>query len=149
MCFTIKQPQSKEEFKHYYHLRWLLLRAPWNQPEGSEVDDIEDQCFHLIAVNENNKVIAVARLQFNSNAEAQIRYMAVAREHEKKGIGRELINAMEKYAQNSSCKKIVLHAREPAIAFYQKLGYKVIEKSYLLFDEIQHFKMIKELDIII
>ena len=149
MCFTIKQPQNKEEFKHYYQLRWQLLRAPWNQPEGSEVDAIEDQCFHVMAADETNKVIAVARLQFNSNSEAQIRYMAVARDHEKKGIGRELVNAMEKYAQKSSCKKIVLHARAPAIGFYQKLGYKVIEKSYLLFDEIQHFKMIKELDIII
>ena len=145
MCFTIKQPQTEAEFKHYYHLRWLLLRAPWNQAEGSEVDDIEDQCFHVMAVDEINNVIAVARLQFNSNSEAQIRYMAVAREHEKKGIGRELVNAMEQHAQNSSCKKIVLHAREPATGFYQKLGYKVIEKSYLLFDEIQHFRMIKEL----
>ena len=145
MCFTIKQPQTEAEFKHYYHLRWLLLRAPWNQAEGSEVDDIEDPCFHVMAVDEINNVIAVARLQFNSNTEAQIRYMAVAREHERKGIGRELVNAMEQHALNSSCKKIILHAREPAIGFYQKLGYKVIEKSYLLFDEIQHFRMIKQL----
>ena len=145
MSFVISQPDTEKEYEQYYHLRWQLLRAPWNQAEGSEVDDIEDQCFHVMAVDEINNVIAVARLQFNSNTEAQIRYMAVAREHERKGIGRELINVMEQYAQNSSCKKIVLHAREPAIGFYQKLGYKVIEKSYLLFDEIQHFRMIKEL----
>jgi len=145
MCFTIKQPQTEAEFKHYYHLRWQLLRAPWNQPQGSEVDDIEDQCFHIMAVDEKNNVIAVARLQFNLNSEAQIRYMAVAKEHERKGIGGELIRLMEQSAQYSSCKKIVLHAREPAIGFYQKLGYQVIEKSYLLFDEIQHFRMIKVL----
>ena len=145
MCFTIKQPETEAEFKHYYHLRWQLLRAPWSQPEGSEVDDIEDQCFHVMAIDEKHNVIAVARLQFNLNTEAQIRYMAVAKEHERKGIGGELINVMEQYAQNSSIKIIVLHAREPAIGFYQKLGYKVIEKSYLLFDEIQHFRMIKEL----
>ncbi len=149
MCFTIKQPQTEAEFKHYYHLRWLLLRAPWNQAEGSEVDNIEDQCFHVMAVDEINNVIAVARLQFNSISEAQIRYMGVAREHERKGIGRKLVNAMEQHALNSSCKKIILHAREPAIGFYQKLGYKVIEKSYLLFDEIQHFRMIKDLQTII
>ncbi len=145
MSFVISQPDTEKEYEQYYHLRWQLLRAPWNQPEGSEVDDIEDQCFHVMAVDEINNVIAVARLQFNSNSEAQIRYMGVAREHEKKGIGRELVNAMEQHALNSSCKKIVLHAREPAIGFYQKLGYKVIEKSYLLFDEIQHFRMIKQL----
>ena len=149
MCFTIKQPQTKAEFKHYYHLRWLLLRAPWNQAEGSEVDAIEDQCFHVMAVDEINNVIAVARLQFNSNTEAQIRYMAVAREYERQGIGRELIKAMEQHAKKSSHKNIVLDAREPAVNFYKKLGYSVIEKSYLLFGEIQHFRMIKELETII
>ncbi len=90
-------------------------------------------------------VAGVARLQFNSKHEAQIRYMAVAREQERKGIGRELVKALEQHAQDSSCKTIVLDAREPAIGFYQKLGYKVVEESYLLFDEIQHFRMIKQL----
>ena len=145
MSFVISQPDTEKEYKQYYHLRWLLLRAPWNQAEGSEVDDIEDQCFHVMAVDELNNVIAVARLQFNSNTEAQIRYMAVAREYERQGIGRELIKAMEQRAKKSSHKNIVLDAREPAVNFYKKLGYSVIGKSYLLFDEIQHFRMIKEL----
>jgi predicted GNAT family N-acyltransferase len=145
VCFTIKQPETEEAFKHYYHLRWQLLRSPWNQPEGSEVDDMEDLCFHLMAVNNSNKIIAVARLQLNSDNEAQIRYMAVAKQYQVKGIGRELVKEMEQRVQNSSCKNIVLDARESAVGFYQKLGYRIVEKSYLLFDEIQHFRMIKEL----
>ena len=145
VCFKIKQPETEAEFKRYYHLRWKLLRAPWNQAEGSEVDDIEDQSFHLMAVSENNDVIGVARLQFNTNDEAQIRYMGVTKEYERKGIGRELVSAMETHAINSGCKKIVLNAREAAVDFYKKLDYKVIEKSYLLFDEIQHFQMQKRI----
>jgi predicted GNAT family N-acyltransferase len=149
MDFCIKQPETEEEFKHYYQLRWKLLRAPWKQPQGSEVDELEDRCFHSMAITMNaddkNKVIGVARLQFNSESEAQIRYMAVAKEYERNGIGRELMNVMEQQAESSSCKKIVLDAREPAVAFYQKLGYKLIQKSYLLFGEIQHFRMQKEL----
>ncbi len=143
MSFEIKQPKTEDEFKRYYQLRWQLLRAPWNQPEGSEVDDIEDRCFHLMAVDDNNEVIAVARLQFNSDDEAQIRYMAVAGAYERQGVGRELIKSMEAYAGESAHRKIVLDAREPAVGFYQKLGYTVIEKSYLLFDEIQHYRMMK------
>lgn len=150
MPFEIKQPETEEEFKRYYHLRWKILRAPWRQPEGSEVDNMEDSCFHFMAVDTGceakNKVIAIARLQFNSNAEAQIRYMAVTRSHERKGIGSKLVNTIERRAQNASCKNIVLDAREPAIGFYQKLGYRVISKSYLLFNEIQHFRMAKQLE---
>jgi predicted GNAT family N-acyltransferase len=141
----IIQPKTENEFKSYYQLRWDLLRAPWNQPEGSEIDDIEDQCFHLMAVDDDSKVIAVARLQFNSESEAQVRYMAVAEPYQRQGIGRRLIETMEKHATASACKKIVLDAREPAVGFYQRLGYCIDEKSYLLFEQIQHFRMSKAL----
>lgn len=40
---------------------------------------------------------------------------------------------------------IVLNARENAIKFYEKNGYHIIEKSYLLFGKIQHYKMIKRI----
>ena len=145
MPFKIIQPKTEDEFKSYFKLRWKLLRAPWNQPEGSEIDEIEEQCFHLMAVEEGSNVIGVARLQFNSESEAQIRYMAVARSHERQGIGRELINALENHAATTAHSKIVLDAREPAVRFYQKSGYQILEKSYLLFDEIQHFRMSKTL----
>lgn len=145
MRFKIQQPSSKEEFKHYYHLRWKILRAPWSQPEGSEVDDIEDQCFHVMAVSSDNKVVGVARLQFNSKIESQIRYMAVAKDSERQGIGQALVNAIEQHAKSQSCRTIMLDAREPAVDFYKKLGYKVIKKTYLLFDLIQHFQMVKEI----
>ena len=145
MPFKIIQPKTEDDFKSYFQLRWKLLRAPWNQPEGSEIDEIEKQCFHLMAVDESGNIIGVARLQFNSETEAQIRYMAVARSHERQGVGRELINALEKHAATTAHSMIVLDAREPAVRFYQKSGYQILEKSYLLFDEIQHFRMSKTL----
>ena len=143
MPFQIKQPVTEEEFKDYFHLRWKLLRAPWNQPEGSETDDIEDQCFHLMAVDAKKKVIGIARLQFNSAIEAQIRYMAIASAFERKGIGRELVNTLEQQAKSTSHKKIILDAREQAVDFYKKLGYEITGESYLLFDLIQHYRMQK------
>jgi predicted GNAT family N-acyltransferase len=143
MHYQVRQPENEEEFKRYYHFRWQLLRAPWNQPQGSEIDELEDSCFHLMALSDNKEIIGVARLQFNSSEEAQIRYMAVTKAYEGQGIGRGLITAMENHARDSAIKTIVLDAREPAVGFYKKLGYQIIDKSYLLFDEIQHFRMKK------
>ncbi len=143
--YQIKQPESEAEFKRYYHLRWQLLRAPWQQPEGSESDDIEDRCFHIMVIDDADEIIGIARLQFNSINEAQIRYMAVSPSYERQGIGRALIHALEQRAKKSSHKKIILDAREPAVDFYKKQCYQIIEKSYLLFDEIQHFRMSKTL----
>lgn len=145
MLYKIKQPVSEDEFKNYYRFRWQLLRAPWSQPQGSEVDELEEKCFHLMAVNAEDETIGVARLQFNNAAEAQIRYMAVSKSYERQGIGRKLISSMEEHARNSGIKFIVLDAREAAVSFYKKLDYEITEKSYLLFNEIQHFRMRKEL----
>ena len=153
MRFTIKQPETEEEFKHYYHLRWKILRAPWHQPEGSEIDDMEDNCFHIMAIKKNSdsnvissdEVFAVARLQPNTDKQAQIRYMAVDKAHERQGIGRQLVNTIEQHARDSGYKQISLDAREPAIGFYKKLGYQEVEKTYLLFDEIQHYQMLKNI----
>ena len=144
MDIVIKQPETPDEFKHYYALRFRILRAPWGEPEGSEIDEIENQCFHIMVTN-NIKAIGVGRLQFNSALEAQIRYMAVEKTYERNGIGRMIVDALEREAMNKKISTIVLDAREPAVGFYQKLGYSMEKKSYVLFNEIQHFRMIKQL----
>lgn len=144
MAFTLKQPESPEELKQYYRLRYRILRAPWSEPEGSEIDDIEDRCFHLMVLA-NDEVVGVGRLQYNAGDEAQIRYMAVAKEFEGNGIGRMIVNALEQEAINNKVRAVVLDAREPAVGFYRKLGYETKKKSYLLFNEIQHYRMSKTL----
>jgi GNAT superfamily N-acetyltransferase len=144
MPLIIKQPESPEEFKSYFNLRYRLLRAPWGEPEGSEVDEMENQCFHIMAMD-CQKTIAVGRLQYNSADEAQIRYMAVEKEYEGNGIGRIIVNALEQQARGRNVGTVILHAREPAVGFYQKLDYKIEKKSYVLFNEIQHYRMTKQI----
>lgn len=138
----IISPETDEDFEKYYELRWRILRKPWNQPLGSERDDNEDTSFHLMAT-ENNKILAVARLQFINDTTAQLRYMAIDNQSEGQGIGRSIVEAMETYARDNGANSIFLHARENAAGFYKKTGFKVEEKSYLLFDCIQHYRMTK------
>ena len=144
MPFIIKQPESPEEFKSYLNLRYRILRAPWGEPEGSEVDAIEDQCFHIMVINDET-VLGVGRLQYNSADEAQIRYMAVEKEYEGNGIGRMIVNTLEQQARKKNVGIVILDAREPAVGFYQTLGYKIENKSYVLFNEIQHYRMTKQI----
>lgn len=142
MNITIKQPETEKEFKAYYHLRWRVLREPWQQPRGSEKDELENESFHIMACDEN-KVVGVGRLHFNNKTEAQIRYMAVSPEHINEGIGALILKALEEKAKQGDCKTIMLDARENAVIFYKKKGYELLEKSHLLFDSIQHYKMKK------
>jgi predicted GNAT family N-acyltransferase len=145
VMFEIKIPRTQKDFDDYYDLRWRILRKPWNQPEGSEKDEFENQCHHVMVCDENKTVVGTGRLQFLYEQESQNSYMAVEPRHASQGIGKIIVNALEKHAAEKNRLSIILNAREPVVGFYEKLGYEVIERSYLLFNSIQHYKMVKTL----
>jgi predicted GNAT family N-acyltransferase len=143
---NIIQPQTPQEFEVYYLMRYTTLRKPWNQPIGSEKDEMEESSIHLMAIDEHKTALGVCRLQFNSSNEAQLRYMGVIDTARNMGIGRLLLNEAEKIAKNKSCQHLLLQARDTAIPFYEKCGYSIKEKSYLMWNQIQHFLMAKKLN---
>lgn len=141
----IRKPKSRKEWEYYYDLRYRILRQPWNQPRGSERNEGDAIAQHF-AFWENNEIIAVARLDKTEQInECQVRFVAVDENQQSRGIGKKLMLTVEKAAKEQGFQQIVLHARENALQFYQSLNYQLVEKSYLLFDEIQHYYMQKKI----
>ena len=122
-----KSPSSSEEFKEYDLFRWEILRKPIGKSIGSLKDEYEDSSYHLIGVIDN-KIIACGRLHFNSDNEAQIRYMAIDENFQRKGIGVKIIELLEAEAKKKQINKIVLNARNHVIKFYSKSGYRAVRK---------------------
>ena len=141
---TITSAATAQELEACFSLRWKVLRAPWNQPPGSERDDQEASSKHFMA-QLNGKVIGTARLQEMAVDVAQVRYMAVDAGYHGKGIGKQLLKTMEAAARQAGYKKVFLQARENAVPFYKSAGYNIIEKTFLLYHEIQHYSMEKNL----
>ncbi len=140
----IIEPSTSGELQRYYDLRWKILRAPWNQPRGSERDELEQSSHHLMAVDRKQAVIAVGRLQFNSIREAQIRYMAVDIDQQRKGVGTLLLDELEQKAAKLGAAHIVVDARESALRFYRKQGYEAEGPGHVLFNAIAHVRMRKD-----
>ncbi len=141
----IRTPETEQEWIAYYQLRYEILRAPWGQGQGSERTNDEAAHQHFAYFNTANEILGVGRLDILDNTKAQIRFMAVASNLQKTGVGRQLMQQMENIAKAAGIQTIDLHAREQAMDFYKKLGYQYIEKSHLLFSEIQHHLMSKQL----
>lgn len=139
----IKQPVSLSDWSNYYALRYEVLREPWSQPLGSEILNDEDSAIHAMIV-ENDIVLAVARLHEAEKGIGQVRCVAVATNQQGKGLGKLLMTYLEDEAKKRGFQQIVLEARENAVPFYEKIGYKITKESYLLFGEIQHYTMLKE-----
>jgi hypothetical protein len=51
--------------------------------------------------------------------------------------------ALESEALGLGYHKLILHARDYALPFYEKLGYTLVGPSYKLFDVLQHFEMFR------
>lgn len=141
----IIEPQTPREFEAYYFLRWQVLRQPWKKPEGSEKDEIERECIHAMVVDENKNPLGVCRLQYNDQNTGQLRFMGVRNDMQGKGIGKMLLEYLETKAKAAGRKTMILQARENAVKFYETSGYKIKEKTFLLWDEIQHYLMEKQL----
>ncbi len=79
-----------------------------------------------MGIDQDGNVIASGRVHFNSEDEAQIRYMAVDDKFKRQGIGSKIVTELEDYALSKQAKTMTLNAREKAISFYLSLGYSEV-----------------------
>ncbi|WP_430404338.1 GNAT family N-acetyltransferase [Fluviicola sp.] len=140
----VKIPKTQEEWDSYYDLRYRILREPLGKERGSERNDGDENGIHFALVD-GKKLIAVARLDHVDQAICQARFVAVESDLQGKGYGREIMTALENKAERLGYSTMILHARDYALAFYEKLGYTLVGPSYKLFDVLQHFEMFKPL----
>ncbi len=145
MIVEILPPKTKEDWDQYFRIRWETLRKPWNQPKGSEMDDSDDTSIHRMIVVDK-KIVGVGRIHLNSEHEAQIRFMGVSDAYRKLNLGSKLLAELEGIAVQKNAQKVILHSRDYAVPFYESNDYKIVKKTYLLFDEIQHYLMEKTLN---
>ena len=147
----IGPPATPAQWQAYFTLRWQVLRAPWDQPRGSECDALDappSAAIHCLVRDARDTALAVGRLQQDPQGQqtsARIRYMAVAEHCRGRGLGRTVLEYLECRARERGVESIELNAREATVGFYLHHGYTVTGKGPLLFGEIAHHRMHKRL----
>lgn len=141
--FCVRAPQTDAQWQAYYDLRWRVLRQPWQQPRGSEQDELESQALHLAVFDTTEQLLACGRLHFLEQYCAQIRYMAVEPDRQSQGLGTILLRRLETLAWQNQVTEIRLDARESCLAFYLKQGYLDVGVAHTLFGDIPHRKLRK------
>lgn len=87
---------------------------------------------------ENHKVVGTASIDkswYNDNGEYWILSVFVDTAHHKQGIGKMLINEIEKFALTIPAKKLVIPASIAGCEFYHKLGYEYANNKKELNEE--------------
>ena len=91
----IRSPITSDEWLKYDDFRWEILRKPLKLSHIPLKDTLEDISTHMMALDDQDKVIACGRVHMNNINEAQIRYMGVSLEHRRIGLGSKMIDKLE------------------------------------------------------
>lgn len=136
---------GSEDYKQSIKLRDEVLRRPWGHSISEDNLDHEANDL-LIGAFADDKLIGFGTLVWLEGDTAQARYMTIDEAWRKHGIGSKILSALEKAGREAGKSKIILNAREKAIPFYEKHGYKLIgELKVPAFIPIPHAMMEKEL----
>ena len=130
-------------YREAIQLREAVLRRPLGLAYTQADLAAEADQLHFVGFM-NGEPVACAVLQWIAPGIAKMRQVAVKPTLQKQGLGSRLVKAFEEEARRREADKIMLHARQTAVAFYLRLDYELIGDP---FEEIgiPHRQMCKSL----
>ena len=137
---------AKFQSSQYYQalaLRDKVLRAPLGLFFSGE-DILAEQAYTHFIMLQEDQVVATAQMVNTGNGTGKMRQVAVDFDFQSKGLGGKLVDFIENWARESGLNGITLHARETAVAFYEKRNYSKKGESFMEVG-IPHFFMEKHI----
>ncbi|MBK8494945.1 MAG: GNAT family N-acetyltransferase [Ferruginibacter sp.] len=131
------------EYHQMVKLRYEILRQPLGLSFTTDELDREKEDI-LIGAFDEDEMLACCMLTKTGHTSVRLRQMAVQNNLQGKGIGGSMMNFAEILARDKGYKKLIMHARETAVGFYEKLGYKVVGDKFIEVT-IPHYVMEKSL----
>jgi predicted GNAT family N-acyltransferase len=104
-------------------LRSRVLREPLGLRPAPEERGQERDLIHL-GLFEGERLVACLMLHDVGEKRVRMRQVAVEFDRQRSGVGTELVRYSEAVARERGFEQMVLHAREGAAAFYDRLGYE-------------------------
>lgn len=104
---------------------------------GIELDDLDAQCVHALALDETGATVATGRMQ----PDGAIGRMAVLKDWRRRGLGEAIIQALTEEARRRGYPEVSLTAPLQAAEFYRELGFvadgKVLKEAGLLMQRMR------------
>lgn len=101
------------------------LTRPWNDPQA-DIDRKLNVQPHLFLIGESEGQIVATVMAGYEGHRGWMNYLGVDPDHQRKGYGRQIVEAAVALLEQEGCPKINLQIRDTnheAIAFYQSLGF--------------------------
>ena len=112
-------------------LRYRVLREPLGYSRADVLFPFERESLHLVAVEEPQSVVGCVVFHPEGSARGRLLQMAVAPPRRGRGIGAQLVRALEAELRARGIQELYLHARENVVQFYERLGYAVFGEPFV------------------
>ncbi len=118
------------EYEAAVGLRYRILRQPLGLTFTPEQLAAEAEDIHIAAFS-GERLIGCLLLTSLSPETVKMRQVAVHEPFRGQGIGSRLVAFSEEAARERGYRTMVLHAREEAVPFYQRLGYAPVGEPFI------------------
>lgn len=122
---------ASAEYDQECVLRQQVLRRPLGLDLYAEDLRPEAQQLHFGMFDEAGRLVGCVIAAPQSATEVKIRQMAVATDMQRRGLGRAIMQQLEAVLAARGFTHFALHARDVAVPFYEKLGYKVVGPGFV------------------
>jgi predicted GNAT family N-acyltransferase len=122
-------------------VRFAVFVDEQHVPAELEMDDRDPVCMHVLAV-EGASPVATARLDLGLGG--KIGRMAVLAPYRRRGLGRQMLDALHAAAVAAGCRDVWCNAQTSAAPFYTAAGY-IAEGPRFEEAGIEHIRMRLEL----
>ncbi|MDO5649053.1 MAG: GNAT family N-acetyltransferase [Gallicola sp.] len=143
MKFIWTKDIESESYLDGVNLRKEVFVEEQNVPAEEEIDQYEKVCFH-VTMYDGDQPVATGRILPKNSVQVKFGRVAVRKEVRGTGLGRVLMEEMEKKARELGYKEIILGGQVSAVPFYEKLDYTVFGDIFLD-GGIDHRMMKKEI----
>lgn len=138
----VKDIVEKKDLEDAFNIRKAVFVREQGVPLDNELDEYEDISNHILVYYEN-KPVATGRLRIVDNI-GKLERICVIIDYRKYGLGKVVVEGLEKLAREKGIKKTKLHAQVQAKGFYEKVGYIQVSGEFME-ENILHIAMTKDL----
>ena len=131
------------EYRDAVALRSAILRQPLGLSFSADELSAEATSHHMGCFVDGRLVGCLVLTPIDAT-EIQMRQLAVDEEARGRGVGRMMVRYAEDLARELGFRRMVLHAREPAVPFYELLSYTRVGDRFTEVT-IPHWAMVKVL----
>ena len=127
MTFTVKNVDWGNEQHKLRKIREKVFVCQWRIPWEYEFDHQDSDAFHVLVVDENDQVVATARM----TPKGEIGRIAVEPLYRGPEVYQALFNALISIAEQHGMLEVLVHCELEGVDYYQQQGFRPVGSVFM------------------